>query len=509
MRKRGLVESRRGAVAVIFATALVPISMLTGTVIDYGFALQAKAELDVAADAAALAGVRTAAAGYAAGQTQSVYLAEGTAAANQWWAAQAGTITQLQSSTMTPNVSNSATVGSTYYAATPTFTATVAYTAKVFEVMPALFNWTSGVASIGNGASGSTATIQVHAYGTVDFLLDNTSSMMLPATDSDLAKLQPFEQTWLVSSSHQASVISKAAGLVAWNGAQGSLALVSTNTLNNGAALNTVPQANYCAFACHWSSTVVTNPTQTTATDYFQLARASGETLRFDEVQTATEDAITEMENLEQVCGQLAVGVFAFGGPNMTSSSYVNKIYSETPIDVQTPTCNNTHQNAQAAIAALANITPPITGDTPNTNIGTALADTLAITGPAGSGNTSASPLKSLILVTDGIEDDNGTQSIPSTEGPINPSVCQAFKNDGYTVYVLYTPYNSAAQYLPNSESLAPYITGASTPSVLSALSACATTSDDLIVANSQADINAGMVALIDEAVGSTTRLTN
>jgi hypothetical protein len=36
---------------------------------------------------------------------------------------------------------------------------------------------------------------------------------------------------------------------------------------------------------------------------------------------------------------------------------------------------------ATNAINALTNISPPITSDTPNTNIGTALADTLAITG--------------------------------------------------------------------------------------------------------------------------------
>ena len=226
-------------------------------------------------------------------------------------------------------------------------------------------------------------------------------------------------------------------------------------------------------------------------------------------VQSATVTAIQEMVTQEQALGQLNVGVFAFGGPAMSSSAYLKTIYPETPIDLTVAGITVKGTGALAAIAALALISPPVTGDVANTNIGNALAYTLAITGPGGNGNTASTPRRSLILVTDGVEDDTNPQSIPSTEGPINPAVCTAMKNANYTIYVLYTPYNYAPVYLPNNMALQPYITGAAAPNILSALQSCASSPSDVIVANAPADIQAGIVALMDEAVGNTTRLSN
>ena len=488
--KGGLAADKSAAVAVMFAVMLVPMCMTIGIVVDFGWALQAKSALDLAADTAALAAVRTAASGYNAGQSSSVYLAEGKTAASQWWTAQAGTVPEVVSSTNTPSVTQTG----------QTFTATIAYTANVFEVLPKIFNWKNASTGLTQAsiANSSTASITVNAYGTIDFLLDNTSSMMLPATDADLLKLQTAEQTWLKSTVNQALVSNSGAnGLVGWNS--------SSNSSYSVSNLPLPAVGNYCAFACHWSaSSSAANPT-----DYYGLARKSGETLRFDVVQSATVTAIQQMESLEQVNGQLSVGVFAFGGLGVTTSAYLTTIFPEAALDPTISGVSVKSAGGSAAIAALQTITPPVSGDIPNTNIGTALADTLAITGVGGTGNTAASPLKSLILVTDGVEDDTNPQSIPSTEGPIKPSVCTAIKNAGYTLYVLYTPYNSEPVYLPNNIALQPYITGADTPSILSALQSCASSPSDVIEATLPADIQAGMATLIDEAVGRTSRLTN
>jgi hypothetical protein len=266
--------------------------------------------------------------------------------------------------------------------------------------------------------------------------------------------------------------------------------------------------SQYCAFACHW----VAGSSATNQKDYYGVARSTTEKLRFDEVQSATQTAIGQMESLEQTLGQLAVGVFAFGGPAMTSSTYLTTIYGETPLDIATSTSNGVivkGAGGAAAIAALASITPPVTGDTPNTNIGNAIGYMLAKTGVGGNGNTSTTPRRSLILVTDGVEDDTNPQSIPSTEGPINPSVCTAIKDAGYTVFILYTPYNSQQAYLPNNIALQPYITAATSPSIQSALISCAGSAQNVVTASSESDIQAGMTTLIDEAVGNTTRLSN
>jgi Flp pilus assembly protein TadG len=484
-----LLRQRSAAVTLLFATAIFPLLMLVGLVIDFGWIMQAKSQLDLAADAAAIAAARTAAAGYAAGQTSATYTAEATAAANQWWSVQAGTINAATSATATPSIQQSG----------QTITATVTYSANIALAIPNVFDWnsTSRFGATAGIANSSTASIMVNPYRTVDFLLDNTSSMMLPSTNTDLALLQSGEAYNLYSSTaFQNSVISGANGLVGWNPSNNNAYTISTAV--PGFLLSAT--GDYCAFACHWT---------TSGLDYYAVARAVGETLRFDVVQSATVTAIEEMQTLEQVSGQFSVGIFAFGGPAMTSASYLQTIFAEGLID---PTVNGVikkGQGATNAMNALKNISPPVTGDTPNTNIGTALSDTLAITGEGGNGNTAATPQKSLILITDGVEDDTNPQSIPSTEGPISPSVCNGFKTAGYSVFILYTPYNSSAVYLPYNMALQPYITGAASPSILSALQSCATSSSDVIQATSAADIQAGLVTLLQEAIGSTTRLTN
>ena len=500
-RGRYGMRGEAGAVTVIFATSVVPIIMLASLVIDYGWVLQAKSQLDLAADATAMAAARTAASGYAAGQSQANYLSEANLAASQWWAAQAGAVTLAKTFSETPTIVQTG----------QNFQATIAYTATINEILPSFFSWINPKTGAGNAsiASSATVSITVHGYGTVDFLLDNTSSMMLPATDADLAILQAAEQTWINQPGNSPinadRLIAGGDGLVGWNGASNSYGLTLVNGVPSPALPLTIPTGWYCAFACHWDAA----STKTNPTDYYGVARQAGETLRFDVVQSATVTAIQQMEALEQTVGQLSVGVFAFGGVGTSSPNYLTTIVPETPIDATVKGVTVRNAGAVAAIAALSNISPPVTADTPNTNIGLAMADTLAITGSSGTGYTASSPKKSLIMVTDGVEDDTNPQSIPSTEGPINASVCNAMKTAGYTIYILYTPYSSAAPYLPNNMALQPYLTSSSSPSVLASLQSCASSSADLIEATSPTDIQAAMSILINEAVGNTTTVTN
>ena len=503
-----LARDRTGGITLIFATSLTPLCMLAGLIIDYGWVLQAKSKLDLAADAAAMAAVRTAASGFAAGQSSYQYMAEGTTAASQWWTSQAGTVPLALTYSATPTLVQTGT----------NFSVSIAYTATIYEIMPKLFNWAPNVSTVKNSI---TASITVHGFGTVDFLLDNTSSMMLPEDDTELVKLQAILYKYLPYNPTYLNYVNTAGGAnallgwsprnnQAWNlynyPAQNNPVEATDGSLNgspNVVKLSDVPQNNYCAFACHWDA----NSTASNPTDYYGAARAAGELLRFDVVQSAAVTAIQQMVALEQTAFQLSVGVFAFGGVATSSSAYLQTIFPEATID---RTVNNVVQKGAGATAAenaLGAITPPVSGDQPNTNIGTAMANTLAITGQGGTGYTSSSPKKSLIMVTDGIEDDTSPQSIPSTEGPINPAICNAMKNAGYTIYILYTPYNSEPVYLPWNAGLAPYINGTVSPSVNSALVACTGNPSNVIQATSQADIQAGMVALLGAAVGNTTEL--
>jgi Flp pilus assembly protein TadG len=454
---------RRGAVTVMFATGLVPIMMLVGLAVDFDWVLQAKAELDLAADSAAFAGAREAGSYYAAGKTG--FVAAGQQAASDWWNAQVGILTNASNATATETISQSGN----------TFTVTVAYTANVPLVLGQLFQWSRAAGA--QIANSTTATITINQFGTVDFLIDNTSSMMLAATATDEANLEAKILTWLAVPSNAASV-------------------------PDGIG-TTIPQ---CDFACHWNATA----SGTNQTDYYALTRTtSGNaaiTLRWDVVKTATTAGIQEMVSLETVLNQLSVGVFTFGGVNMASSSYLQTVYGETTIDQ-----GGSGKGAAAAIASLSTITPTVGIDTQiNTNFGNAFNDIAALLPDSGDGSTSTSPKRALILVTDGMEDDTWPQAIPSTEGPINPAVCQVMKNKGYTVFVLYTTYASDSISLPGANwQLAPYINGTATPALVASLTACASSPSDFVQATSPTDIQTAMTTLVGQAISNATRLSN
>ncbi len=465
--RRDLCSNRRGAVSVLFATTALPLVMLAALAFDFAWWTQAKAQLDLAADSAAIAAARTAVDAYSQQQTSTQAALIGQTAGTEWFKAETGHVleaTNLSGGTViTPTVTVTATGG--------IFSATVSYNANVSDVLPKLFNWTrAGGTEISNTAS---AKSSINLFATVDFLIDNTSSMMIAATDADAAKMIAAAQTFTPKSS-----------------------------VPNGLA--TTP----CTFACHWDAN---------SNDYYGLSRSLKIQLRYDVVQTAVQSAITDMVNIEAVPGTLGVGVYTFGDP----AKQFRTVFSEGAIDTGSNCsangeehsdgkCGGNGSGANAAITAVKTIVTPVTPDIPNSNFANAMNSLAAAVSNSGTGITTSDPIKSVILVTDGIEDDTNPQSIPSTEGPINSKVCDVMKKKGYTVYVLYTTYSSAPVNLPfNNINLVPYITGNAANDLIPELTACASSPKDIIVASSPADINTGLTTLLNQAVGSATRLTN
>jgi Flp pilus assembly protein TadG len=62
-RLQCFLGDERGSVAIIFALALIPLTLAVGAAVDYSLAARIKAKLDAAADAAALAAVNKSAMG--------------------------------------------------------------------------------------------------------------------------------------------------------------------------------------------------------------------------------------------------------------------------------------------------------------------------------------------------------------------------------------------------------------------------------------------------------------
>ena len=454
LRSSSLPADRDGAVAVLFAFSIIPIMMLVGLAFDLGWVTQARSQLDLAADSAAIATARTAADAYS--RNRSDYISLATGAGTQWFAAQSGSVLNAQ------NISPAISVALTGRK----FTATVVYNADVSEVLPNLFGWSRPQgAHIANTA---VATITVNQFATIDFLLDNTSSMMIAATPADATRMVNAAASWVAASP------------------------ANYNAVPDGLA------STPCTFACHWTAAPsLAFANAGFSNDYYGLSRALGITLRYDVVQSATKTAINDMVSLEAVPGQLGVGVFSFGDP----AAPFRTIFPEASID---------GGGAVAALAAVQTVVTPVTPDVPNTKFLAAFTSLANTVSDSGTGNTALDPKKAVIFVSDGIEDDTNPQSIPTTEGPINPAVCTLMKNKGYTVYVLYTTYSSDPINLPFSNIyLVPYITGSAANDLVPALTSCASAPEDFVQASSPAGIQAAMTQLLNQAVGATTRLTN
>ena len=341
--------------------------------------------------------------------------------------------------------------------------------------------------------------------------------------------------------------------------------------------------AEPCALACH-NSTVKTS--DGFYADAYGLARREGVTLRLDVLFQATEEVIQDMETSEAVADQLSVGVYHFdtdvfpivngatgsGGtlPEATADlasalSAVDAVdYKQTPSETKIPQLINGWNGTT--------ITPTETtantgGDTDfpkslqDLENGTAWSQSngknQALTA-AGNGNTQATPLKFMFIVTDGMEDDSTNNGGPANNSPYGnvegemtsisgetagSGTCSYLKNTlGYTVYVLYVDYYpvaSGAYYqaptpggrYTNANTNGDYPADVNTniqtltevtadqgqandaeyanAPVAKALQACATTPTDFYEANSSSSIQTALSDMLKSALASTIKLTN
>ena len=172
-RHQTLAANRRGVVSLIFASAVVVLLMLIGLSINYSFYNDAQTELNMAADAASIHAVRLAV--QAVLQGQSNYATQGQQAGAAWFTAQAGNVPQAKSI-------NAPVVTVSFNQSTNLMTATVNYTGTMSSFFGALVpNW---------GITGTATSVEsTQTYIEFDFLLDNSSSMLIASTDAGIAAL--------------------------------------------------------------------------------------------------------------------------------------------------------------------------------------------------------------------------------------------------------------------------------------------------------------------------------
>lgn len=169
-----LKADQAGNVLMIMGFAIIPLTFTVGFGVDYGRAMTLQTQLNAAADAAALAAVAPA----MILQTN----AESTSAATKMFNAQAALLNGYQDLVMTPVVVDAASGsgGSLGYLRK----ATVSYTVKSINLF-------GGILGSNTLTVTGTASASAQQPPNVDFYLamDNSPSMLLPATSDGVAKI--------------------------------------------------------------------------------------------------------------------------------------------------------------------------------------------------------------------------------------------------------------------------------------------------------------------------------
>jgi Flp pilus assembly protein TadG len=540
---RHFPRDRKAAVAVLFATMIIPVVGVMGLAIDYGIWNEAYSSLSLAASAAALNAAKVAASAEA--QADSSYLSEGVTAGKQWFIAELG----QGANAADPNAATLPKVSVTTKA--NVITATVSYTGTVPSVFGGLYK--KGSYPIYVTAS---ATMSAGSYLEVVLMLDNSSSMAIGATPADMTTLMqqsPCDSSNAYTRTSSNSTYSQLAnenyseyqdnfqgsqydGTIAYPVQFGSLSLYQA-TLSNGStglaycnslapAGGTCQQVEQCptkvngypayagppcAFACHWDNSKAAG----LGADLWAMARRNGVTLRLDTLKNATNLVLQAMQNNNiSTINNLSVGVYTF-------NTTLNPIYPGTGCTPQAAGCE-AGSNWSTAISAVG--LPPSSGSYTDTGIQPALAATTGnndnteveeamsnlannYVTAAGDGSSASKPRKVLMLITDGFEDDPTGPGVSGLRQAMPSSACQPFKNMGYTVYVVYTPYYPLMHqwYLANATSIAE---GSGPSSIVANLQACATNANDYIAASDQSSLKSAMLAFLTDALDAPATFT-
>lgn len=195
-----------------------------------------------------------------------------------------------------------------------------------------------------------------------------------------------------------------------------------------------------CVFACHTAEGGPWTYQNRSYSTNYQLAKAMGVKLRADVSVTAAKEVLTLIAEADPTASRIKVGLYTIG---------------EQATQVLAPTFSTT-----TARTTLDNDSKGLNSATSEatSSFNTTLPTLKNLVGAAGDGSTAASPLKLVLLLTDGVIserdwvlnnvwwDSNGAMHDGSDwyrVAPLNPAWCTGMKTNKVTVGVLYTEYLS------------------------------------------------------------------
>jgi Flp pilus assembly protein TadG len=180
-------------------------------------------------------------------------------------------------------------------------------------------------------------------------------------------------------------------------------------SLTSGGFMPAKPKG--CAFACHQQF-------YGEKTSLFTVARSNGVTLRVDSMRNAVMSVIDAARDQGGSPNPYRFAIYTFRDVLSNLTSLSSDLYA-----------------VKADVAKLDLPAPlvPITGETSYAKPLPTLATTVGKAGPG----SAASPRKAVFIVTDGVQD----TGVGHATGPINPALCDAFKDNGVQVAVIYTTF--------------------------------------------------------------------
>ncbi len=383
-----LLADRAGNFAIMGALAIVPILGCAGMAIDFTRAMELKAELQNAADAAVIGAIseKSAGVGQAINMAQDgpIPLSEAEAEAlfkAQREAAGSSEDQQSEDENMKDQIKVSVVKNGKDIKAELSYKSTMK---------------TSFLRAIGKETItvSGTATAVYQSQSFMDFymLLDNTPSMGVAATPTDVTNM-----------------------------------ILATASVKDSGSRN-------CAFACH----IVSEKGVIDTTSNYFVARNKGITIRIDVVAKAVAALTMEAERTQSYSNQFRMAAYTFG---------------ETAQDVKllkvaALTADLTKVKAGTKDIKLMSIPYQGYNNDQQTSFDNAMTKINAEIDTPGNGASSTSPEKIVFFVADGVGDSNKpkgcTQKLSGStrcQEPIDPTYCTTLKNRGIKIAVLYTTY--------------------------------------------------------------------
>jgi Flp pilus assembly protein TadG len=466
---RAFVAQRRGAMAPLLALAIPVILLVVAGSMDFSMAVSSKTDLQDATDAASLAVSTSVAANPNMTEAALQALALTTLTANYH-----GTLARITDFHVCAPVQNDCTDGAvTMKMDTVTLGASAPSSCALASVLPSICsNGSQTVNAKTTTVIGFGATFQLNV------VMDSSASMIVGATTNDVNLIS----TWV--GNHWSSV-----------------------KPNDPAPYKNGGDNPPCAFACH---DVGGSTTGADIAAGLTNAHKAGATTRFDVMISAAQQLINHVQ------------AEAVSSTALVRNTYNFNIMS---FDTSLHTYGTSNMNYASALTAVGTVTPGL-----DTYLSNTMGQLITTIGSNGTGASAASPLKFLILVTDGLQSDrNNNWSCtwandtawnfnPTCYGgyatTISQTQCNSIKNNGIILAVLETPYvpltGQSPQVQPYEKTVRHVIYpggSGSTSAVSTALSNCASSGYYFQAVNST-DIATGFLALTDKFLARSSFIT-